>query len=257
MKKLTLKSVLPMLLLLVSSIIDAQSLPNVQKTSLRSPGNIKVDGKAAEWGNKFQAYNKATDIFYTLSNNDETLYLTVQAKYHDVFDKILRGGLTFTINHTLSKRDPAHVSVTYPVLRGADMAAVTNLVVHKIYPLKNGETSSIIKIDDLNALMDAKSKVINICGIKAIPDDAISVYNTDGIKAVSQFDDKIIYTYELAIPLKYLELPNNGSEGFSYNIKINEPSNAPVSHNGPPPPPMAMSTLATTDFWGEYVLAKK
>ena len=36
----------------------AQKLPKVQKTSIRAPENIKIDGKANEWDNKYQAFNR-------------------------------------------------------------------------------------------------------------------------------------------------------------------------------------------------------
>jgi len=51
------------LLLIASLTVNAQNLPNVQKVSVRAPANIKIDGKASEWDDKFQAFNHATDIF--------------------------------------------------------------------------------------------------------------------------------------------------------------------------------------------------
>ena len=57
---------------------NAQKLPNVQQASLRAPENVKVDGKPTEWGDKLQAYNKATDVFYTIANDYNNLYLIIQ-----------------------------------------------------------------------------------------------------------------------------------------------------------------------------------
>jgi len=251
-------TILPALLLIASFTANAQSLPSVQKISVRAPANIKIDGKATEWDDKFQAYNHATDVFYTLSNDDENLYLTVKATDHFIADKILRGGITLVINHTLTKKDNTAVSVTYPVLRNADMSAVTNLFSQKGNE-KRDANGAAIQPDDLNKALESKSKLININGIKVIADDAISVYNEQGIKAVSLFDKDLAYTYELAIPLKYLELPNNGADGFSYSLIIHEPAASHyVPGGGPPGPPMPLATAGgPTDFWGEYTLAKK
>ncbi|HCN82336.1 MAG TPA: hypothetical protein DIT07_01770, partial [Sphingobacteriaceae bacterium] len=66
-------------LIIIPVTTSAQKLPNIQEASLRAPAGIKVDGKATEWNNQFQAYNKATEIFYTISNDDDKLYLAVQA----------------------------------------------------------------------------------------------------------------------------------------------------------------------------------
>jgi len=257
MKTITVKLALLALFFAGAVTANAQKLPNVQQSSLRAPANIKVDGKATEWDNQFQAYNKATDIAYTLSNDDERFYLIVQAKYHDVIDKILRGGITLTINHSLNKKDDEHIAITYPVFTGSGQSDVTNMLARKENEKRDANNSDV-SIDDMNKVLDVRSKSIRVSGIKPVTDNDISVYNQQGIKAASQFDKQIAYTYELAIPLKYLTLPNNGADGFTYNIKINEPSDEPVSHgDAPPSPPMAITATVSTDFWGKYILAKK
>jgi len=242
---------------LASFYASAQSLPNIQKTSIRSPVNIKIDGKATEWDGRFQAYNKATDIYYTLSNDDENIYFTIQAKYHDISDKILRGGISLIINHTLNKKDGEHIIVAYPVYSASGQSDVTNMLARK-ENAKRDVNGADVAVDDLNKVLDANSKTIRLSGIKDITDKEISVYNEEGIKAAAQFDKQLWYTYELAIPIKYLALPNNGADAFGYNIKINEPEDVhPSRADGPPPPPMIMTSIAVTDFWGEYTLAKK
>ena len=64
---------LQLLLLLVLAFINAngQKLPNKQETGVRIPSGVKIDGKATEWGNKFQAYNKTNDFFYTIANSND------------------------------------------------------------------------------------------------------------------------------------------------------------------------------------------
>jgi len=115
----------------------------------------------------------------------------------------------------------------------------------------------------LNKFLESKDKMVNISGIATIPDPSISIYNDQQIKAASGFDNNLAYTCELAIPLKYIALPNGGTEGFSYHIKINEPAemHSSVNGSGKLSPPMVVSDNApgvfTTDFWGEYTLAKK
>ncbi|MES2427202.1 MAG: hypothetical protein V4560_09520 [Bacteroidota bacterium] len=240
--------------------VNAQKLPGKQKQSLRAPSDIKIDGLATEWSDKFQAYNNAVDVFYTISNDDTNLYLTVKAKYRNIVDKILRGGITFIVNSEVNKKDKNNVSITYPVLEGTDMFVVANKFSSKSNEYEKTKNGTI-KVDDLNELFQTKEKLIAVTGVETIIDPSISIYNSDGIKTAALFDNKMSYTYELALPIVYLKLPNNGKDAFSYRIKINEvPIHRPLvitSSTPPPPPPVTISTLATTDFWGEYTLAKK
>lgn len=246
--------------LLAATVASAQKLPSVQKSSVFAPPDVKIDGKATEWHDQFQAYNNATDLYYTLANDNQNLYLVIRAKYADVEQKIVSGGITLIINHGLAKKDPKAVSITYPILRDDDVSLVANMIAHKFNPRQNGDTTSIINVDDLNQLINSKSKQINTTGIKSIEDNTISVYNSEGLKAAERFDDKLQYTCELAIPLKYLSLTNG--QLFSYHIKVNEPAPSGPPHRvggnaPPPPPPMAPISTVTTDFWGEYQLAVK
>jgi len=68
------KALAALLLTAISIGVYAQKLPNVQLGSVQAPADIKIDGKTTEWHDQFQAYNRATDIYYTLSNNDNHLY---------------------------------------------------------------------------------------------------------------------------------------------------------------------------------------
>lgn len=98
--KLFNNAFLIILTVIISFAANAQKLPTVQKSSLRAPSNIKIDGETTEWGDKFQAYNTATDIFYTMANDDRGLYLVVQSGDPKIIQR-LTGGITLTIqkNH--------------------------------------------------------------------------------------------------------------------------------------------------------------
>ncbi|CAF1654675.1 unnamed protein product, partial [Didymodactylos carnosus] len=146
---LTSKRNLSGLLICLSAFAaSAQKLPTVQAVSLRAPASIKIDGKANEWDDKFQAYNKNIEAFYTISNDDEMLYLTVKATTHDIADKIIRGGLTLIIDHTVKKNDPEAVSITYPVLRNEDMSTVANMYARKSFDQGDGVVTSVKQMND-------------------------------------------------------------------------------------------------------------
>jgi len=256
--------------------VDAQKLPNVQQTSLRAPANIKIDGKAAEWDNQFQAYNKATDVFYTIANDDSKLYLIVKAADMNIVNKIVQAGITFTINSTGDRKDKNGVAITFPA-REAKSGLLIRFV-NRPKPSKDTamycmQTDSFMRVS--NKKLGDSLKLIRITGVKDIEDNYISVYNDIGIKATALFDDKINYTYELAVPLKYLGLTINNKATFSYQIKLNGVAPPNATFQTIPSGRFIVATVGNnqtvfipntgpyvgfafpTDFWGEYTLAKK
>lgn len=259
--KLYLKNTLIIFLLSTISIMaNAQKLPNTQQTSVLTPANIKIDGKATEWGDKFQAYNKATGIYYTLCNDDANLYLTIQATIPDVIKKILNGGITLTISKAGKKDDKGAPSITYPVSAAGNKVSI-NL---RNKPTGNG-ADSLMNIK--NKEMSTKYKTIRTSGIKEL-DTIISVYNTENMKVAERFDNNLYYTYELAVPLKYLEIMKDNPVKFAYHIKINEVEQSGITMLNQNSTdgrqrlmairvgPNAVVGQPATDFWAEYTLAK-
>ncbi len=100
-----LKPKLIALLCLACIQASAQKLSNVQKSGFRAPANIKIDGKTDDWANSFKAYNANIESYYTIANDDDNLYLVIQAGNNDVANKMMRGGITFNINQDKSKDD--------------------------------------------------------------------------------------------------------------------------------------------------------
>jgi hypothetical protein len=238
-----------------------QKPPSEQKGSVRAPSTIKIDGKANEWGNKFQAYSNHTQFYYTMSNDDKNLYLTIQADEPPIIRRIINGGVTLTINKSGKKKDPEGIHITYPLLSQFTVS-LKNPRIRYNGPTPVTEGDSLMNVT--NKRMNDKSKEIRVIGIKGI-DTLISVYNTDGIKAASAFDNKMVYTYEMAISLKTLGLSVNNPSKFVYQVMINameskginivkNESGGIVSVNivGP----NAVMGQEATDFWGEYMLAK-
>jgi len=249
------------LLMTVAFSSKAQKQPQVQQVSVRAPDNIKIDGKINEWAS-LQAYNSTSRIHYTVSNDDNNLYLTIRGLGQRVALKSIRGGLVFTVNSSADKkqRDGANnVTITFPV--SLDREAVNNIMnpQYLITPLLKDTLANAKQIDSLVALSNQRLtdalKEIRLSGVKEIADSSLSIYNTNGIKAKMLFK-KIQPIIELAIPLKYLGVSINSFQKFSYNIKINGdpnlPAGADVDQNSD-----QLYLAYSTDFWGEYILAKK
>lgn len=260
--------------LLVSSFTaHAQKLPGIQANSLRAPADIKIDGKATEWHNQFQAYNRATSVYYTLANDDDNLYVAIQVKDQVVIRKILGGSMVFTVNRSV-KKDDEHVALTFPLLPGGISGEIGAYLKQRI-ALKPVKTGDVYSRDSLLMLMNTtlinNIKQVKIKGVKQLADTMLSVYNAAGIKVRALFDTNNALTCELAIPVKYLGLPGPTPARFSYHLKLNEMYanvGAPVDLDGNVLPagsytlvysgtPAERQTLMNaTDFWGEYTLVK-
>ncbi|GAB2982840.1 hypothetical protein GCM10027049_19570 [Mucilaginibacter puniceus] len=255
--------------LIAVNIAIAQKLPNIQETSLRAPKNVKVDGKATEWGDQFQANNNKTEIYYTIANDNEKLYLTVRATDETIIKKIVMGGVTFTVN-TANKRDAKNAAAfTFPAYDSSNSYGFFKFSNSKI------GTNADSLMNAHNKELLTRYKLIGIAGVNAITDSLLAIYNNEDIMASARFDNKLHYTYELAVPLKHLKVDAGGK--FMYNIKLNpatidgykveiitprtnlnlvvykdtKGNTYQLDDN-----PQNFSLAAPTDFWGEYTLAK-
>lgn len=264
-----------LLMLLSYLTANAQKLPSVQQASLRAPAIIKIDGNSTEWPKPLQAYNNSTNLFYTMANDDENLYLVIQVTEGVNISKIISAGITLIINKQESNGDKNAFSLTYPIFDVKDRPNINVKDKIKIVP---GSTASLRKADSVmqvnNKRLSSKSKFIRVTGFKGM-DSLISVYNQDGIKAAELLDNKVVYTYELSIALKQLGLSVDDAAKFAYTIKSNGTKMAAmngyvitktegrVSQMMDILPgaytrmPDLQILISTTDFSGEYTLVKK
>jgi len=255
-------------------------LPEKQQISLRAPAKVKIDGNAKDWSNNFHAYNHSTDIFYLIANDDDNLYLVVQAIDQTAINRIVGGGITFTVQPSINENDKDAASITYPYyqITKGNVGANFQLLIPKDTTMKDARTMR----DNHNRQLGQSCKLIRITGIAGF-DTLTSVYNNKGILAVGMFDLQERYTLELRVPLKSLSLSANDQTQFAYHIKLNGgnpygPDYIP-EYSGPhilkmppivpgaqtyDPTPKAPNTgkrvgavvSTPTDFWAEYTLAK-
>jgi hypothetical protein len=246
--------------------VNAQKLPNVQTTSLRAPATVKIDGKTTEWNDQLQAYNKSTNIYYTIANDDKNLYLTIKATDKDVIKKILNNTFSFAINKLGDTKKT--VSIALPLYEHDDKKNLMSTL-----SSQNAlSTDSLISVANLKL---EKVKYFGLKGFEGINDENISVYNEYGIKAKALFDNTKALTYELVIPRKYI---NTALNKLNYTITIyglgaNEKGSVVTMMEGGAvmvmnesaarptmtlikDPVGGMLALATTDMSGEYELAK-
>ena len=248
----------------------AQKLPNKQAASIWAPENLKIDGRADEWG-ALQAHNNATGLYYTMANDANNLYLVVQAKDPRLIEKILDVSINLTISpkgNKQQKNDPAIIypNINYNYVHGILVNAGTKAYWsgrprNTFSPSAEVLTRTDSSVMNANRLFSKQSTQIKIFNLKGMTDTLIAVDNKLQIKAAASFDMQGIYTYEMAVPLKYLGLLNEGEQAFSYTITLKDWGNAMFSSY------RDMTTRetrdadpdlnSTTDFKAEYTLKKK
>lgn len=240
----------------------AQSSDSEQKSGQRAPYNVKIDGKLNEWIAKPFTYSHHTQFYYTVSNDDRYFYLTIRTEYAEIVNRIMKGGITLTINKSDKRKDPGAIHVTYPVI---DHFTIRFQDAPKV---KEGSAATAARLDtfvnEVNTKLESRAKMIKVAGIMGV-DTLISIYNLDGIKAVGVLDNKMHYNYELAVSLANLGLDINNPQKFMYQVMINETedktthgifkgsSGESISFTVTTP---ATSAQPATDFWGEYTLAR-
>jgi hypothetical protein len=272
--------------------IFAQShLNNVQATSVWAPANVRIDGKLNEWEDNFQAYNKSTRLFYTLSNNEKYLYLAITSTDAQNNTKIEAGGITLTINTAGKKKDKDAFILTYPVINTSGRGRRGG---GRFGGRQQADGTDTAATNAAHRQFIESSKEIKVFGFKDVDDTLISIYNEYGIKSAIGFDTLGNYNYELAIPLKLLGLSPGNTGEIAYNVKVNglqipngdqgkimldgiQGGNLSISGDGgfgggrggsgrgggskgggKTNNDMNFQDLTSpTDFWGKYTLAKK
>jgi hypothetical protein len=190
----------------------AQQLPNVQTVNVLAPMDVKTDGKASEWGGSFEAYNKNTTLFYTMANDNEKLYLTIQARDMATIATILSGGVRLLITSPDKGTKLLPLVINYPIIRAENAATVLTYL-----KTQTGEQNTLYAV---NSQLEINARQIKITGVKEIADSLISVTNKHGVTAAGMFDQQHNYTCELSVTLKYLLPYINDIGTFSYSVSL-------------------------------------
>lgn len=246
-------------------VVYGQKLPAIQQADLRAPVNIKIDGKATEWGTPFQAYNPACRMFYTLSNDKDNLYLV--ARMEDIYgsDKVIKTGITFTVNDKGAKSKVKNITVTYPTLKGSPEKMKLEDMAYYAGTTKNDNRKRDSLRLIVNKMIGGLFKQIQVSGIKEVNDTSIPIYNSQNIQTAMRFDEDMKCVYELAIPLKYLGDAVDATGKIKYSIKITGTAEGKgvlinVAKLSELLPSKTMNDSLygaySTDFSGEYTFAK-
>ena len=238
---------------------SAQKLLKTQTQSIWLPTSFKIDGAATEWNNKFQCFNKNVALYCTIANDNDHLYLAIQATDPIIIKKVIAGGVRFTVCKSGERSEINPFALTFP----STTFRYQSQLYQDINLFNSGDKKDSL-INDLNKILLKSNKLLNIEG-PAASADSISIYNNIGVKAAIHFDENQHLTCEIIIPLKLIGIQSLKSP-IAYNIMLKGSSGIKPVKFGKKVTvtdvPMGMSDDSTfqllnfpTDFWGVCKLA--
>ncbi len=204
------------LLLSVAAGTFAQSGQHDSKMA-PAPGKIIIDGNINDWGDSLRYYNPDKKLNYTLANDNQNLYLAIRFNDRTEQERIMRAGLTWSVNPKGKKKDA--YSLTFPV------AEQNNGQMPVLPKPDEGSTSSEdherMNRDEMRKARLTQLRSMKVTGFKDIDYDIITTTNSYGFKAALNFDEEGNLIYEAAIPLKFFDADDVAKNEWAFNIKVN------------------------------------
>ncbi len=196
--------------LAVASLCCAQTkqTPTLQPP----PANIRIDGDIKEWGDSLRYYNAEKMINFSVANNKDTLYMAIRVSDRSEQARILRAGITFSIDPKGKKKET--FSLTFPLnLDGGTPLSV----------IRKDDNGDITQQDRDELIRERLTTLrgIKVVGFKDIEGDMITTSNTYGIQMAINYDEKDYLVCEAAIPLKFFHADDPAKNEWAFNFKIN------------------------------------
>ena len=184
---------------------------------------VHVDGDPSEWELPLKLYDESTQLNYTLSNDEQNLYLCIRAASERTKQQIIRGGMQFWIDTTGKKNQ--QTGIRYPVLA------------FQRHSERNSSESTSGTDSEQNASQDSRSfherflskeREMTVTGfLSPVSNGLIPIQNIYGIKVSLNWDSSGVMVYEASLPLKlFCESPfsllkKNKKRTFSFSITTN------------------------------------
>jgi len=165
---------------------------------------ITADGDLGDWQDSLSMFHSDSKLFYALANDEDHIYLALQSKNPELLSKIMIGGITFSVNTEVEKKNPPRV--TFPILDRT--------------PGKPKSSREVLSKEEIQDQTLERIKDIRVFGFKEIIDGPISLQNNYGIRAAAGFDSRNNFVQEIAIPIRLLNIVNRNEE-ITYKIRIN------------------------------------
>lgn len=203
-KKSKFLVLLTTLFMLTAQVIWAQKKAETILTKWADQAPV-IDGQLNDWKDSLELYNNSAKLYYSLSNDDENIYLAIKNNSRENLMMILATGITFSANIESNKKNPP--KIIFPIIDRT--------------PGKKRNTEEQPEPEEIQKEILSRINEVRVSGFKEIIDGGISLYNTYGIKAATGFDSKNNLVQEIAIPLSLLGLQSGNTEPIVYSIRVN------------------------------------
>src|SRR5690606_24348653 len=107
-------------------IMGSLSLQAQKNQTLSNTWNngVKIDGDLSEWGDSLTYYFSDQDLHYSISNDDQYLYVAIKVKNKDKQTQAAFNGFALTINKDGKKKDGP--SFSFPIPDRSALRALSN-----------------------------------------------------------------------------------------------------------------------------------
>jgi YD repeat-containing protein len=197
----------------VIGLSNAQSKNTAIVTLQAPPAHIAIDGDTKEWGDSLRYYNAEKMINFSLANTKDTLYMAIRVNDRVEQTKILRAGITFSIDTKGKKKET--YSITFP------LNVNSSVPLHDLTTADNGGEITQKDRDELMRERITTLRGIKVEGFKDIEGDMITTSNTYGFQTAVNYDDKGNLVCEAAIPLSFFHAGDLTKNEWAFNFKIN------------------------------------
>ena len=151
---------------------------------------VTVDGDLKDWNLPLQYYDEESRLNYSLSNDEQNLYICVRAVDQQSQLKMIHAGFNVWID-TTGKRNQT-VGIRFPLDE-------------KLLPHHTPEHREKGKMPDMNNLMSKmvlEQSQMQLLGFKNANNGVSPLHNESGISAAIKWDSSGVLAYEAVIPFK-------------------------------------------------------
>lgn len=188
---------------------------------------VVADGKIDEWPNPLRFYDDKSKVNYTITNDNNNLYICMKVVSPETQIKIVRGGVELKIDTLGNTKYP--ISFNYPI---AGQPATFEM------DKRDGEEQGAArpKREELKNRMVEQAQEAELVGFKNHLNGIINLHkNQYGIAACIEFDKSGVLFYEAIIPFKtfYKDALSKSdiNKVYAFQIKLNA-INSTSKHGG-------------------------
>ena len=176
--------------LIFFTLVTAYSFSQTTTQSKRVTKPVFVDGKTQEWITPFGLYESKTQLMFSITNNDSTLYLCFQCPDPVNQDKIMQAGMQVSI--TGKGKNKLNASIEFPLKKTGKNGKAEQPVIENQLDLAGIKASFIL--NNYEMLTDGFT----------IQNGIFPIREKKGILIAMDWDSINTLNYEIAIPFREL-----------------------------------------------------